>query len=118
MIISNSRVLDADIIKDIIAAYTKYSADFVGFSNGLDESGEIYKRFFNRGNYQSKSYNYPLIYNKERFIGRHLSASYAPKKEDEKYTLFIEELERIFDKYNHSGLVTLPNVTKAHCGFA
>ncbi|MBU7592868.1 class I SAM-dependent methyltransferase [Metabacillus halosaccharovorans] len=116
MIISNSRVTDSKIMKDIISIYTKYSPDFIGFSNGLDDSPETYEEFFFEKEYKFTSYDYPLIYNKQSFIGRHLSASYAPKREDKEYPMFIEELSYIFEKYHNSGFITLPNVTKTRCG--
>ena len=75
MIISNSRVIESSIIQEIISIYTKYCPDFHGFSNGLDDSKEIFDVFFLEEKYNYISYNYPLTYNKSSFIGRHLSAS-------------------------------------------
>lgn len=117
MIISNSRLIHTSIMQEIISLYTRYSPDFLGFSNGQDDSKEIYDTFFLEGKYTSTSYHYPLIYNKAGFIGRHLSASYAPKEGDKEYPMFVEELSHLFEKYNVAGLVTLPNKTKTYCGF-
>ena len=90
MIISNSRVTNSKIMKEIISIYTKYSPDFIGFSNDLDDSPETYEEFFFQREYKFTTYDYPLIYIKHSFIGRYLSASYAPKKEDKEYPMFLK----------------------------
>jgi len=117
MIISNERLKEAAINQEIIKIYTKFCPEFRGFSNGLSESEEIYDKFFFNGAYITNSYHFPLTYNQSSFVGRHLSASYAPKKEDKHYSMIIEALHNLFEKYCQNGYVTLPNVTISRCGF-
>ncbi|GKU80717.1 class I SAM-dependent methyltransferase [Niallia sp. NCCP-28] len=117
MIISNNRLKEADINQDIIKVYTEFCPEFHGFSNGLSDSEKIYDTFFLKGIYTTNSYQHPLTYNKSSFIGRHLSASYAPKKEDPHYPLIVEAFDNLFEKYCENGYVTLPNATISRCGF-
>ena len=115
MIISNDRVAEDKINKEIAAAYRKYCPNFKGFSNGMIEKVGIYENFFEKG-YTFKSYGNPLIYNKSSFIGRHLSSSFSLTKEDEMYPKLVESLSVIFERNSKNGLLTLPNITKYRSG--
>ncbi len=44
--------------------------------------------------------------NKENFIGKERSCSYAPKETDECFEMVIRQLDRLFEKYNKNGIVT------------
>ncbi|WP_130859449.1 class I SAM-dependent methyltransferase [Gracilibacillus phocaeensis] len=116
LLISNSRVLEAPIIQDTITIYTKYCPDFRGFSNGIEESSDIYQDFFNNGKYQLHTYSFPLTYDKTSFIGRHLSASYALNKANKDFPFFVEAFSELFERYQQSGIITLPNQTVTRCG--
>ncbi|MCU9613245.1 class I SAM-dependent methyltransferase [Caldibacillus lycopersici] len=113
-IISNSRVIDVPIMQEIISIYDAYCPEFKGFSNGMEEHPELYQAFF--ANFTTKSYDHPLIYDKESFIGRHLSASYAPIEGDAAYEQVVAAFRAVFEKYSTDGEVVLPNVTVCRCG--
>lgn len=115
-IISNERVTEHILNKEIADTYQKYCPNFKGFSNGLMGSDDIYDTFYQKG-YSIKTYENPLIYNKNNFIGRHLSSSFSPNQDDELYPMLVESLGDIFDKHSKNGYLTLPNHTKCRCGF-
>ncbi|MDD1370214.1 SAM-dependent methyltransferase, partial [Bacillus sp. MHSD17] len=52
----------------------------------------------------------------EGFLGRNLSACYAPKKNDEEYKNFVLLLSELFDKYSKNGKIILPNLTRSYMG--
>lgn len=58
----------------------KTCPNFKGFSGGMVESPEIFNSFFKNGKYEFKMYQNDLLFDYEGFLGRNLSASYAPKK--------------------------------------
>ncbi len=62
--------------------------------------------------------NIKIIYffDYEGFLGRNLSASYAPKENDEQYKNFIFLLSELFEKYSKDGKIILPNLTRSYLG--
>jgi ubiquinone/menaquinone biosynthesis C-methylase UbiE len=115
MIIANNRIEDSPIIQEIISVYHKYCPEFCGFSNGLGDSNKVFDHFF-PNSYKVYRMNNPLTYDKNGFIGRHMSASYAPNLSDKNYSLLVSEFSRIFDRYEEDGFITLPNETIGRCG--
>lgn len=57
-----------------------------------------------------------LEYDLEMFIGRNISASYAPNREDENYKIFIDELIELFNKYKKDEKVIIKNKVKSYIG--
>lgn len=95
----------------------EYCLDFQGFSGGMGEEAadKVLGEFF-AGNYQKKVFKNFLYFNKHDFIGRNLSASYAPKEDDENYLNYVRELERLFDRYSQNGVLMMPNWTRSYSG--
>lgn len=116
VLIWNSRVPDAPLIQESETICKQFCPDFNGFSGGLDSISSRFKTFFQDGKYQFKTYDHPLYYNLEDFIGRHLSASYAPKKSVSNYQPYIEALTELFQKHSQNGMVTFPNETQCYSG--
>ncbi|WP_100486239.1 class I SAM-dependent methyltransferase [Sporolactobacillus pectinivorans] len=116
VLVWNSRIPDASLIQESEKICEQFCPDFDGFSGGLDHVSSRFKTFFQDGKYQCKTYDHPLYYHLEEFIGRHLSASYAPKEPDLNYLLYIEALTRLFQKYSIDDLITFPNMTRSYSG--
>ncbi|WEG10983.1 class I SAM-dependent methyltransferase [Pullulanibacillus sp. KACC 23026] len=114
-VISNERIIHTAINQDIAAVYKRYCPNFIGFSNGLLGAEDIYDSFFAE-DYSVMSYENPLIFNKEQFIGRHLSSSFALTVEDEFYPMLVEALNALFDKYSQNGEIKVPNVARCRNG--
>ena len=77
---------------------------------------ENIKGFFKDEKYSYVEFENNLEYNLEMFIGRNISASYAPNKESENYKEFIKELEKLFYKYSKNGKVIIKNKVKSYIG--
>ncbi len=57
-----------------------------------------------------------LEMNREQFIGRNLSRSYAPRENEELCQRFISELNEIFDKHKQNGIVSENYITTCYYG--
>ena len=114
-LIWNMRDEDADINKKNFEIFQKYCVNFGGFSGGIMKSDERMPLFFN-GNYEVKAFANPLYYTKETFIKRALSASYSLQDGDEQFEAYLQELTTLFDQYEQSGVIEVPNETVVFFG--
>lgn len=112
----NSRDLTSPIIKENAAICQKTCSDFNGFSGGMEETPEVFNNFFKDGKYEFKMYQSDLVFDYEGFLGRNLSASYAPKKNDKEYKRFIFLLSELFEKYSKNEKIVLQNITRSYLG--
>ncbi|MGF1436346.1 class I SAM-dependent methyltransferase [Bacillus thuringiensis] len=112
----NSRDLTSPLIKENAEICQKTCPNFKGFSGGIDETPEIFNSFFKDGKYEFKEYQNDLLFDYEGFLGRNLSASYAPKENDKEYKNFVFLLSDLFEKYSKNGKIILPNLTRSYLG--
>ena len=54
--------------------------------------------------------------NEEQFIGYSLSHSYSIKADNANYEKFVDELKNVFMKFNHNGIVEIPQETECYFG--
>lgn len=109
----NIRDEGTPLIKDYIALNRKFCPQFNGFTGGSSRC-DLSK--FYRGEYESKVFKNPLRYDKQQFIGRLLSSSYALKPDDENYEPYVEAIEILFNKYSVNGFLDYPNNTECYIG--
>ena len=112
----NSRDLTSPFIKENAEICQKTCPNFKGFSGGMEETPEVFNSFFKNGKYEFEKHQNDLIFDYEGFLGRNLSASYAPKKNDEEYKRFVFLLSELFEKYSENGKVVLQNITRSYLG--
>lgn len=114
----NIRDDECETVKKDYDIREKYCVD----RKGLGEKGGPRKNgpndFFLDGNFEYKIFRNDLQFDRESFIGRNLSASYAPKEETdpEKYHGLIRELNGLFDEHNINGILNFPHFTKSYVG--
>lgn len=116
VLIWNSRVPNAPLIKESKTICQNLCPNFHGFSGGIDANSSSFDIFFRNGDYSLKTYDHPLRYTLEAFVGRHLSASYAPKANESNYEPYIEALTELFQKYSMNSYVMFPNETRSYVG--
>ena len=116
VLVWNSRVANSELVIENGELCKRLCPNFGGFTGGQEENPESFASFFKAGKCDHKIFKNDLPYTKESFIGRNLSASYAPKEIDSNYQVFIDELSVLFDKYSVNGLLILPNVTRSYVG--
>jgi SAM-dependent methyltransferase len=112
----NSRVADDPMVIECGKIFMDMCPIFKGFSGGIDDSPDVFDSFFKEGRFDSRVFLNDLKYDLEGFIGRNLSASYAPLDGDPGFKGFIDALSRIFEKYSKDGYIIMPNVTRSYIG--
>lgn len=115
VLVWNDRDIESEIIKDNFMVNKKYCKDFKGSSNGIDFSKDSFSDFFN-GEFEVIEFCNNLIYNREAFIARNLSSSYAPKENDLMYDEYIKSIKEVFDKHQTNGTVKYPYITRCYIG--
>lgn len=116
VLIWNTRDMDASLNRECANVCKKYCPEFQGFNGGINNNDERISQFFG-GEFEIKSFENDLIYDKDKFITRMLSGSYAPNPSDGQYQKYIDEFKVIFNKYSVNGILTLPNATVAYIGY-
>ena len=84
LLIWNVRDEASPLIAENYAVNRQYCPRFRGFSNGLDFADATFRSFF-CGDYQLISLDYPQLYNREAFVLRSLSSSFAPAPQEDGY---------------------------------
>lgn len=112
----NNRVEDDPITIECHKICQKYCSSFRGFSGGKERNIENATALFFSKECEVKVFENNLSYGREAFIGRYLSASYAPKPGDDAYLPYIEAFGSLFDRRSKNGLLLIPNVTKSYTG--
>ena len=111
----NDRDTSSEIIKENFAANKKFCPNFKGSSNGIDFSEDGFTDFF-EGDFELAEFGNHLTYDKNAFISRNLSSSYAPKVTDDCYEEYVEAVSEVFDKYSENGTVDYPYITRCYLG--
>lgn len=114
----NSRDFKSQLVAENAEICKRFCPLFTGFSGGKgkDDSSLNLNLFFDAGKYDFKVFQYDLEYDLEGFIGRNLSASYAPKEADATYNEFVQAITKLFKKYSQNGKIVVPNLTKSYIG--
>lgn len=116
VLIWNSQNNDKGVNDAIREACYKHCPNFTGFSGeGLLSSPDAVSKFFD-GKFESREFANHRQMDKDGFIGRNLSRSYAPREGDAGHQPYIEELERVFEKFQVNGTVTIENKTRCYSG--
>ncbi|MHB8064934.1 MAG: class I SAM-dependent methyltransferase [Ruminiclostridium sp.] len=116
VLVWNSRVAEAPLIIENAEICKKLCQSFKGFTGGQEEKSESFNMFFKAGIYEYKAFENNITYAKEGFLGRNLSASYAPKEGASNYEQFVFEINTLFMKYSNKGSLLLPNITRSYIG--
>ncbi len=93
--------------------FKKYCPHFKGFSGGNDKEDKIKRAFFD-GKLQERRFSNPLIYDRQTFINRALSASYSLMAKDPEYQDYLAELGDLFDQHAVDGKIVLPQDSVAY----
>ncbi len=115
LLVWNDRDTASEVIRDNFAVNKEFCPNFKGSSNGIDFSKGSFKDFFD-GEYEVVEFDNSLVYDKEAFIARSLSSSYAPNENDLMFDEYIKALENVFDKHQTNGIVKYPYITRCYIG--
>lgn len=115
LLVWNDRNTTAPIIQDNFEINKRYCPNFKGSSNGIDFSVNSFNDFF-EGEITLVEFENSLVYDKETFITRNLSSSYAPKVGDAYYDEYVKAIIDVFDKHSANGVVDYPYITRCYIG--
>ena len=116
LLIWNSRDESLPLLQSCTEVLKRFCPKFHGYSEGMGDGTDRFKRFFQNGRYHCKTFANPLIYDLDAFIGRHLSSSFALKPDDAEYKDFIQTLEEVFTRYETDKTVEYPYLTRCYWG--
>jgi len=109
----NKAEISAEINRGREGIFKKYCPNFKGFSGGNDKEDKIKRAFFD-GNLQERRFSNPLIYDRQTFVNRALSASYSLIETDADYEAYLAELGELFDQHAVDGKIVLPQDSVAY----
>lgn len=113
IIVYNSRDKNSGCSKALAELRRKYNPEFHGFSNGI--SDEKCRSFFD-GNCEVFCTDNSQHYDRDAYINRVLSSSYSLCEKDERFTEYLEEINKLFDRFEENGIITVPTYTVAYIG--
>lgn len=117
VLIWNSRDAQSSLTQENGALNRKYCPRYKGFSGGVHmEDADQFAGFFLDGTYFCRLFRYDLLLDKEGFIGRCLSGSYAPFPDEDAYAPYVQGLTHLFEKYKTDGHICMPNMTCCYAG--
>ena len=112
----NSRDESSLLVNELGEVCRKFCPAYTGFSGGIQQTPEIFQRFFRDGAYEYKVFRHDLTYDKESFVGRIMSASYSLKENDPKYQDFVDAILGLFEKYSYMDRIITANLTRSYVG--
>ncbi|MDE5985418.1 MAG: class I SAM-dependent methyltransferase [Eubacterium sp.] len=114
-LIWNTRDMSSEFNFKSYEIYKKYCPLFKGYHGGMKDDDERISDFFDN-NCDKFIFENPLIFTKNKFITRSLSASYSLKIGDENFDEYVKALENLFDEYAENDVVVMKNNTTAYIG--
>ncbi|MCR8643133.1 class I SAM-dependent methyltransferase [Paenibacillus sp. N1-5-1-14] len=116
VLVWNSRDYTDQVTIECAEMNQRFCPEFKGFSGGIGDNPDVFDAFFSNGDYEFKVFNYDLTLDEESFIGRSLSASYAPHKTSSNYDEYVSELKNLFQRNSVNGLMVMRNKTRCYVG--
>ena len=117
IIIWNMRDESAPVTIENKKINREFCPGFKDFSagSGNDREKTNLSDFFT-GGYITEYFDNPYVFDRESFIGRCLSSSYALKEEDKNYSDYINALSSLFDRFQRNSVLTVPNTVCCYIG--
>lgn len=116
VLVWNDRKKDSEIMKRNAEINFKYCAGYQGYSSGMNAvAPEQLSKFF-EGKYDRITFENTILCDRNTFIGRSLSSSYAPKEGEAGFENYVLELAELFDELNYNGTVPYPYITYCYIG--
>ena len=88
---------------------------FLWIQGGLAKLTDSIGAFFNHS-FQIFRFPNDLSYTREQYLRRMMSTSYALTEGGEERSFWLDALEKLFDRFETEGHVTVPNETVVYLG--
>jgi SAM-dependent methyltransferase len=117
VIVFNCRDMSSQLVQECDELNRIFCPDYKGFSGGVKSvRPEEYADFFKDGVCDYKVFQNNLVFDLNGFIGRSISASYAPQAGAPNYETYVYGLKHLFERYSEAGILRMPNKTHAYIG--
>ena len=116
VLVWNSTETNSTINIEVSNINKKLCPRFNSFSKRGEEDENEYSYFFRNGKCEFKLFKNDLSLNETDFIGRILSRTYSPDKNDPQYEEYINEMIKLFNNHAVKGKILIPNTTRAYIG--
>ena len=93
----------------------KYCPNFSGASAGFDLIHPDFSDFF-EGKIETFSFENTCLYDRDTFLNRNLSSSYALYPHEKEYEAYLSALVSLFERYSIEGKVKYPYITRCYLG--
>ena len=108
----NSRRRDSDFTQATADVFRRHISDFPGFSGDHKVSAEEFDEFFEPDGFEYREFAHDQMLTVDEFLGRNLSATYAPREGDPAYAPLVADLRRLFDDHREDDVVRFPLTTR------
>lgn len=115
VLVWNMRDMDDEVNKKSFDLYRNYCPEFKGFCGGLQAGDRRIREFF-YGNYDVLEFEYPLYFDRDKFIRRSLSGSYSLQRGDRNFEAYMTKLNDLFDLHAIADVLKTANKTIAYIG--
>lgn len=105
----------APVNQALAQVFREHCPSFHGFTGGMGEDDPRIRDFFG-GAYEKRRFPNPLTLDRDQFLRRCFSSSYALREGDADYEAFRAALEALFDTFASGGQLIQPNETVAYVG--
>lgn len=112
-IVYNTRDIDALCNLELADVCRRHCPEFKGFSCGIDL--KVCHDFFD-GKDEMFCCDNSQAYDRRGYIGRALSSSYSLREGDAGFSDYIDDINRIFDRFSLDGTLVVPMRTVAYIG--
>lgn len=112
----NSRRRETDLVQANAEIFARHVPGFPGFSGDHRISDVMFAEFFRAAGYEYREFEHDQLLTLDEFLGRNLSATYAPRKGDPAYEPLVQDLRALFEEHRESDLLRFPLVTRVFLG--
>lgn len=112
----NSRRRETALVQANAEVFRRHVPAFPGFSGDHRISAEVFAEFFRPGGYEYREFEHDQMLTLDEFLGRNLSATYAPREGDPAHDRLVTDLRALFEEYRESDLIRFPLVTRVFMG--
>lgn len=112
----NSRRRDSEFTEATAEVFRRHISDFPGFSGDHRVTAEDFDAFFEPDGFEYREYPHDQMLTVDEFLGRNLSATYAPREDDPARGPFVADLRALFERYREDDVVRFPLTTRLFLG--
>ncbi|SMY11569.1 class I SAM-dependent methyltransferase [Brevibacterium jeotgali] len=112
----NSRRRDSEFTRATADAFRRHIGGFPGFSGDHSVSAADFDAFFEPDGYEYREFPHDQMLTFDEFLGRNLSATYAPREDDPAHGPLVADLRALFDAYREDDMVRFPLTTRLFVG--